>query len=573
MPIYVQLYSNFVLRVKGHAGGLVNNLKEDMKLIIAKVAVDMSTAKTEFCAPLPVGASGLKVEFLFTNSAWNNLAKTVVFRNQSTTYDAVLVDNCATIPHELLTNVMDSISVGIYGTDSEDSLAIPTLWAELGEISSAANPSGESSAEPTFPYWVQIKEQLDSMQQEMMDQQDLEDALQRAKESGEFDGPQGVKGDQGPQGLDGKDGYSPVAGVDYWTTKDQEEIVIRAAQMTDDTLSETYSIICENEGCFISLADSAERSFHGLRIYGKTSLDSAHAPDMPAEFANVGKGGVDIMIFGKNLLKNNGKTQSVNGILFTVNDDGSVIVSGTATAQAGFLVSDKRLENGKYILNGSSTNVKVFAVLRYENGTPTYFNSLNGSDTGFTIDDSVLTMGIIAQVSEGTILTGETVYPMIRYASSTSRAYEPYKEVQVLTLPAPDGLPGIPVERNGNYIDNGGQQYLVHVGGYIQEEQVGELKTTGYIESYAGEEISGEYLSSTGGLDMGASVIYALSEPIFVPYDADVQEKWKGLHTNKPNTTVYNDAGAVMKVSYVADPKTYIDNKFAELATALVYSQ
>ena len=41
-------------------------------------------------------------------------------------------------------------------------------------------------------------------------------------------------------------------------------------------------------------------------------------------------------------------------------------------------------------------------------------------------------------------------------------------------------------------------------------------------------------------------------------------------HTNKPNTTIYNDAGTGMEVSYVADTKAYIDNKFAELAAAIV---
>ena len=40
------------------------------------------------------------------------------------------------------------------------------------------------------------------------------------------------------------------------------------------------------------------------------------------------------------------------------------------------------------------------------------------------------------------------------------------------------------------------------------------------------------------------------------------------LHTYKPNTTITADAG--MKVEYVADTKAYIDNKFNELATAIV---
>ena len=45
---------------------------------------------------------------------------------------------------------------------------------------------------------------------------------------------------------------------------------------------------------------------------------------------------------------------------------------------------------------------------------------------------------------------------------------------------------------------------------------------------------------------------------------------YAALHTNYPDTTVYNDAGAYMEMDYVADTKLYIDNKFNQLAAALV---
>lgn len=38
-------------------------------------------------------------------------------------------------------------------------------------------------------------------------------------------GPQGETGPQGPAGADGADGKTPVRGVDYWTTEDQQQIV------------------------------------------------------------------------------------------------------------------------------------------------------------------------------------------------------------------------------------------------------------------------------------------------------------------------------------------------------------
>lgn len=59
----------------------------------------------------------------------------------------------------------------------------------------------------------------------------IDTALAQAKESGEFDGPQGDTGAQGPQGekgdtgAQGPAGYTPVKGTDYYTAADKAEMV------------------------------------------------------------------------------------------------------------------------------------------------------------------------------------------------------------------------------------------------------------------------------------------------------------------------------------------------------------
>jgi hypothetical protein len=143
-------------------------------MIFADVMVRFSTIDVMVHDKLPCGAAGLKVQFRFLDSAWNDLKKIAVFRNKSQIFDVAIVDNCATIPQELLTKVLDVIEVGVYGTNVDQVLAIPTLWGSLGRIESAANPSGDPAMDPTLPYWALIQEQVDMLENTILGNDDPE---------------------------------------------------------------------------------------------------------------------------------------------------------------------------------------------------------------------------------------------------------------------------------------------------------------------------------------------------------------------------------------------------------------
>lgn len=69
---------------------------------------------------------------------------------------------------------------------------------------------------------------------------------------------------------------------------------------------------------------------------------------------------------------------------------------------------------------------------------------------------------------------------------------------------------------------------------------------------------------------------YALAEPIETPLTEEEIQAYKSLHTNYPNTTIYNSNGAGAEVEYVADTKNYIDNKIAvevEKLTAAIITE
>ena len=135
----------------------------------------------------------------------------------------------------------------------------------------------------------------------------------------------------------------------------------------------------------------------------------------------------------KNLLKfpyyEGNKTQ--NGITFTVNNDGSITASGTATADTWFNMSQNPTfitQGGAYILSGcpSGGSSNTYC-LRYTNNTDkSYEDTGNGVDVvGFA--SSYNNVQIHIRIKSGTAITTPiTFYPMIRLASDPDDTYAPY---------------------------------------------------------------------------------------------------------------------------------------------------
>ncbi len=203
---------------------------------------------------------------------------------------------------------------------------------------------------------------------------------------------------------------------------------------------------------------------------------------------------------------------------------------------------------------------------------------------------------------------------------------------QTVTVPTPNGLPGLPVASGGNYTDESGRQWICDTMNLIRGvyvKRIAEKVLTGTSEAWFGNAASyanwvaaqcakdatastpvmcTHYVGVAGGSpsagqvsisNAGSVVIkdpaigadsaaiktylaeqyaagtpvrvrYALAAPVETPLDAQSLATYAALHTVKLNTTVLNDTGAGMKVAYVADAKAYIDNKFAALSAAIM---
>ena len=132
---------------------------------------------------------------------------------------------------------------------------------------------------------------------------------------------------------------------------------------------------------------------------------------------------------GKNKLQVTATSQTVNGVTFTVNDDGTVLINGTATATTffGFVQS---IPSGSYILSGcptggGSSNYRAYI----GSGTGTILENIidTGNGCSFTLtEDLPSNMGYYIRIANGYTATNLLFQPMIRLATETDATFAPY---------------------------------------------------------------------------------------------------------------------------------------------------
>lgn len=115
--------------------------------------------------PLTVGLTGASAHFAF-GKPWDQLIKTAVFRQGEKTVTVADIGQQVELPWEVLTLPGVPVMIGVYGTDPEGKLVIPTLWAETEPVRPGADPQeGVTPAEPTAPVWAQLQSNMGSREQ------------------------------------------------------------------------------------------------------------------------------------------------------------------------------------------------------------------------------------------------------------------------------------------------------------------------------------------------------------------------------------------------------------------------
>nr|DAP71254.1 MAG TPA: L SHAPED TAIL FIBER PROTEIN [Caudoviricetes sp.] len=347
--------------------------------------------------------------------------------------------------------------------------------------------------------------------------------------------------------------------------------------------------------------------------------------EYPQEIANAGdKGNIGVDVYGGNLFDIDAEPFEGrrNDYIFENNAIYKDNIAPYKAIRYHIKVPPKtRLRLSVDVISNSTT----VQVSNYKEGGTTVNASIRkpNRETIFETNEHEKLVVSIYNFEEGMLKAGNI---MVGIAGEAKTIFEPYKPVQTLTIPTPNGLPGIKVDSGGNYTDMSGQQWVcdeidLERGKYVQRiaenvwdtvsftdtgsgkfqnNTLGAYKLKGatfasmanfarysawanesggfaafdkYFYYHHGSEIKVEELNELFNSKAPIKIIGQLETPTERDLSSEEIQAYKALHTNYPTTVIMNDENAGMKVSYVADTKNYINKKFEELNAKIVNTQ
>lgn len=374
------------------------------------------------------------------------------------------------------------------------------------------------------------------------------------------------------------------------------------SQLKEDTaaLKKRQNVLVGNEtGNPVSCNDAYSAPLCGLTVYGKSTQDGTPTPDAPVPIVSAGDGGsVAVKVTGKNLFPviTNANISKINkptggvryGYVFYVPAQSSVTASGNADIGTNCFVGDFDIKTQTYTQK---------AQLVSENGG-TYTAKLQSGWYVIYVANDYLP----------TILTKLNAAKIQLEIGTKATVYEPYRE-QLLTLPTPNGLPGIPVTSGGNYTDQNGQQWVcdevdLERGVKVQRVNIVDLSTcviTGttnlvvtkrlairlplkgknhtvkslcnrlpYLVSFTSDTI--HFYVDTNNVQVFIPIdakkpeegeyilFYVLDAPIETPLTPAEIAAYKALTAYAPDTVVQASDGAGIKLDYQRDVNLVVKN-------------
>lgn len=353
-------------------------------------------------------------------------------------------------------------------------------------------------------------------------------------------------------------------------------------------------------------------------------------PDYPQEMNCVENPTVSVA--GKNLLVNNAKSKQIRNLIYTVNEDKSISIKGTYKVGKDVTEADIYLfgtfndegqyvyiPKGRYSINTIPVPKGIYIAREKTKGA--IITSENIIKT-LSKQDCYFYSWIFRITKDGTY--DSTIYPQLEIGDTTTE-YEQYKEIRSAQLTCE--LNGIDDVKDELIVRADGTGQIVQkiyyakkikpINGKFSKDEsrtntdlvyfnintpLAKATTFAKVKGYSNIfslEKRNIWTTDTCGIDFhtntdinkvrvlirieknddintilekGVDIQYELKEPIVTELSSEEVQKILALHTNKPNTTIWNDQDTEMQVTYVADTKSYIDKKFKELSDAIVAS-
>lgn len=188
------------------------------------------------------------------------------------------------------------------------------------------------------------------------------------------------------------------------------------------------------------------------------------SPEYPQEIESTGDvGEIGVTVTGANLLpfevgqKGNGFEVFADGVQVDVDRETDIYAVGqnNGNVESGY-DEFALMTAGKYYIYSGTQDVYLYVVVwrKGKNVVLGYSVGTNAAQIEIMDGDKFRIFLRTAAAFKGKVKAMITRTPM------NATSYEPYKPVQKLIVPTPNGLPGIPVSSGGNYTDEKGQQWV-----------------------------------------------------------------------------------------------------------------
>lgn len=433
-------------------------------------------------------------------------------------------DNSVSVPAEATASAGTGEITFAGCTDGVRQISVSQIY----RVAATAGVSGTTPAEPTPDIVQQILSAASNAEEIAQSVRDDADA-------GKFNGPQGPKGDTGPIGPQGPQGpkgdTGPAVALDTTLTHEGEAADAKATgdairvvkerldeiPKIDDTAITTTSpwsskqiidTLCpplEETGNPVVCYPVAGYPLDVTVSWGPTQEGSG--TPSPENIRPIkGRDSVTVERCGENLVKFPYYTPAAsrNGLVMTSQQDGSITINGTATADTWLVINinlEKRLPlNTPMTLSGcpAGGSTKSYYIGLYLGGK--WFSDSGNGSTDIKFTTREVNSRIEATIIKGTVCNNLTFYPKIE-VGTTITPYSKYQgSANTLTLPK------------------------IVYGGEVDAVMGDGKRTWEIIDNYAGETIPREWISDRDVYSadknptVGAQVAYRLAEP--VPFTA-----------------------------------------------------